>query len=87
MDDNRTPRRTHWYDPGGGGVEMWGTIYRLKREYDFRDWHPAVIVGLAVLIAIVLAAWLAHLPPVLIYAFLLADLALTGIVWNTSARS
>lgn len=85
-EEDRTPRPTHWYDQRGGGVEMWGTVYRLKREYGFRDWRPAVIIGIVALIGIVLAAWLAHLPPAIIYAFLLADLGLTGIVWNTSVR-
>lgn len=86
MKKDRIARATHSYDQPSGGIEMWGTVYRLKREYDFRDWHPAVIVGIAVLIGIILAAWLARLPAALIYAFLLADLALAGMVWNMSPR-
>lgn len=86
MREDRTPRRTHhWYEPAG--TPFWENLLGLKGEYDFKDWRPAVIVAAVVLLGIVLAAWLAHLPPVAIFFLLLADLALAGIIWNNSARS
>lgn len=86
MKEDRTTRHGHWYDQRAGGIVMWGTVWRLKREYVFRDWRPAVAVGMAGLIGIMLGAWLAHLAVVVIYSLVLADLALAGIIWNTSRR-